>query len=165
MPTKLTWDDLILQDPQIDFARILSFWPAIDGKVLPIGLSAFGDAFFGKPDQSVWKLDVFTGAVQQVAASQAEFADLMNSQSWQEQHLRSGLVFELRERGLQRGPIQVFAPVPHPALTGDLRLENAQVLDAVVWHSISSQALTQAGRVPSPSGAVQSHRKPWWKLW
>jgi len=65
---RLTWDDLLSQDPRLEFARIFGCWPEIRGKVLPLGLSAFGDAFFVKPDDSVWKLDVFTGHVEQVAA-------------------------------------------------------------------------------------------------
>jgi hypothetical protein len=156
MATKLTWDDLFLQDPQLDFARIFECWPQVSGKTLPIGLSAFGDAFFARPNGSVWVLDTFTGEVREVAASQAEFGDHMNSQAWQEQNLRSELVFELQERGMERGPQQVFAPVPHPAHAGAVRLERAQIMDAVVWHSISSQALAQGG---------VAQQKPWWKIW
>jgi hypothetical protein len=157
-PTKLTWDDLFSQDPQLDFSRIFAFWPQLRGKVLPIGMSAFGDMFFAKPDDSVWKLDVFTGVVEQVAATQTEFGSNMNSVPWQERHLRSLLVFQLKERGLARTPVQVFAPVPHPAHAGAVNLERAQVLDAVVWHSISSQAIAQSGAAPTSN-------KPWWKVW
>ena len=157
MATKLTWDDLFLKDPRLDFECIFSCWPQIGGKVRPIGLSAFGDAFFAKPDESVWVLDAFSGEVRTVAASQAEFAASMNSQPWQERNLRSELVFALRERGTERGPLQVFAPVPHPAQVGAVLLDRAQVLDAVVWHSISSQALAQ--------GAAVSGKKAWWKFW
>lgn len=119
--TKLTWDDLLSQDSNIDFGRILSCWPVISGKVLPIGTSAFGDVFFTRPDQSIWKLDSFSGQIGEVAKSQAEFGENMHSQPWQEQHLRSQLVFELRERGLERTSLQAFAPVPHPVFTGEPR--------------------------------------------
>ena len=122
-------------------------------------MSAFGDAFFEKPDGSVWKIDTFSGKVAQVASSQAEFAECMNSVPWQAEHLRSMLVFELVERGLTREPMQVFAPVPHPAHGGAVRLERAMVLDAPVWHSISSQAL---GKVSTPE---EKQDKPWWKRW
>lgn len=157
MATKLTWDDLFIQDPHLDFARIFACWPQIGGKVQPIGLSAFGDAFFAKPDDSVCMLDTFTGETRTVAKSQTEFAAFMNSQPWQERYLRSELVFALRERGIERGPLQVFAPVPHPAQAGAVVLDRAQVLDAVVWHSISSQALSQ--------GPGLSRKKPWWNFW
>lgn len=166
MATKLAWEDLFSQDPKIDFGRIFSCWPHVPGKVLPIGLSAFGDAFFAKPDDTVWVLDAFSGEVRKVAESQVEFGTHMNSPPWQEQNLRSKLVFELRERGLARGPVQVFAPIPHPAFAGEVRLEKAQVMDAVVWHSISSQALAQSGKGPKPSPTSQlGAEKPWWKVW
>jgi len=84
----------------------------------------------------------------------------MNSPVWQEDHLRSLLVFELKQRGLRRNATQVFAPVPHPAHAGGISLERAQVLDAVVWHSIAGQALAQSGGVPKGESS-----KPWWKVW
>jgi hypothetical protein len=123
-------------------------------------MSAFGDAFLAKPDDSVWVLDTFTGQVRKVASSQAEFGQCIDTQSWQEQNLRSELIFELRERGLVRGSLQVFAPVPHPAAhAGAIELKRAKVLDAVVWHSLSSQAIAQMQ--PAPKG----ENKPWWKIW
>jgi hypothetical protein len=161
MTTKLTWEDLFLQDPQIDFGRIFDCWPQVGEKVRPIGLSAFGDAFFAKPDDSVWRLDSFSGETRKVASSQAEFAQHMNSPPWQEENLRSELVFELREKGFERSAVQVFAPVPHPAHVGSVCLDKPQVLDAVVWHSISSQALAQVGARAQP----ESEDKSWWKLW
>jgi hypothetical protein len=161
MGTKLTWDDLFIPAEQVDFARIFAAWPEITGKVLPVGLSACGDAFFVRPDDSVWVLDTFSGEIRRVAASQSEFAECMNSQPWQEENLRSKMVWELRERGLSRGPAQVFAPVPHPIHVGSVRLDRAQVLDAIVWHSISSQALAQ----PGPVSEYRMDSRPWWKLW
>lgn len=162
MTTKLTWNDLFSQDPCIDFGRIFSCWPAISGKVLPMGLSAFGDAFFAKPDQTVWRLDSFSGEIELVAKSQAEFGNAMNNQSWQEQYLRSELVFALKERGLERNAQQVFAPVPHPVFTGEPRLENAQIMDAVVWHSISSQTV---GSAPALAQVEPTTTKPFWRFW
>lgn len=162
MATNLNWEDLFSQDSGIDFARIFSCWPAIGGKVLPIGLSAFGDTFFARADETIWRLDAFFGKVEQVARSQAEFEESMNTLSWQEEFLRSKLVFELKQRGLTRGPRQVFVPVPHPAFTGEPVLEKAQVMDAVVWHGISSQSLvTAAGQ----SEAWPAAAKPWWRFW
>lgn len=159
--TELSWNDLFLQDARIDFERIVSCWPQLTGKVGPIGLSAFGDLFFARPDETVWVLDTFSGEVRRVAASQVEFSKLMNSQPWQQENLRSLLVLELRDRGLTRGPGQVFAPVPHPIHAGSVRLEGTQVMDAVVWHSISSQCVAQ----PGPAREYQLEQKPWWKFW
>ena len=165
MDKKLTWGDLFLQDSQLEFQQIFSCWPQITGNVLPIGLSAFGDAFFARPDDSVWRLDSFTGKLRQVAKSQSEFAEHMNSKEWQEEELRSLLVFELHKRGLVRGPRQVFALIPHPAMSENLRLDLCQVMDAVVWHSVSSQVLSQVGGRPVSEKAQSMAVKPRWKFW
>src|SRR6185436_1385239 len=162
--TRLSWNELFSQDSSLDFARIFGSWPDAFGKVMPIGMSVFGDVFYAKPDESVWRLDSFTGESRQVAASQDEFSRFMNSEPWQIENLRTELVLSARDKGLKRGPAQVFAPVPPPTLSGGRVPSEFVVMDAVVWHHISSQTIHGAANAPrDPSGDGRS--KPWWKVW
>ncbi|WP_284620787.1 hypothetical protein [Aquabacterium humicola] len=143
----LNWDDIFLQDQSTDFGRLLEQWqpPLVVGPIQPIGMSAFGDIYFLRQDGSVHVVDVFEGAVRQIAQSQEEFSVLMNSAEWRDANLMPEVIVQLQRRGLVRGPGQVFGFAPHPALAGKIRPEGALVLDAVVWHSICSQLLGSRG--------------------
>jgi len=143
----LNWNDIFLQDPSIDFGQLLAQWqpPIVVGTIRPFGLSAFGDLYFLSRNGSVHVLDVFEGAVREVAESEQDFAACMNSQDWRDSNLMPEVIMQLQRRGLVRGPGQVFGFAPHPALSGRLNPEGALVLDAVVWHSICSQLLNPRG--------------------
>ena len=143
----LSWNDLFIQDPSIDVAQLLSEWrpPRVIGPVQPIGLSAFGDVYFLRPDGSVHVLDGFEGEVRLAAHSDEEFAAYMKSASWQDANLMPAVIQQLHARGLALGPGQVFGFAPHPALVGKIKPEGALVLSARAWHSICSQTLGPRG--------------------
>jgi hypothetical protein len=138
----INWSDIFLQDPEFDFQRIVAQWsPLVGGALQPIGLSAFGDFYFLRPDGTVHVLDVLEGAVRKVADSQAAFGACMNSQEWQEANLMPEVVWQLHRRGLVRGNGQLFGFAPHPAFVGKIAPETAMALDAVVWHGICNQSV------------------------
>lgn len=140
MSSGLSWADLFIEDPSVDFVRIFSCWPQhAFGRVRPIGLSVFGDCYFEREDGTVHVLDPLEGAIRQVAPSVAEFSQLTNAPQWQDQNLMPELVASLMSRGVPRSASQVFGFAPHPAFTGKLRADQAIPLDPVVWHSICSQ--------------------------
>jgi hypothetical protein len=146
----LSWEEIFLQGPEIDFRNIVAQWaPLISGSLQPIGLSAFGDFYFLRPDDTVHVLDVLDGVVRQVAESYADFGECMNSKEWQDANLMPEVVWQLQERGVSRGPGQVFGFAPHPALVGKIAPETAMALDAVVWHSICAQLLGPEAKDPA----------------
>ncbi len=65
----------------------------------------------------------------------------LNSPDWQDDFLLAGLVFGLRERGLSPSPHQVYGFAPHPAIRGEVDLDQAIVLYLVVWHAICAQTV------------------------
>ena len=138
----ISWEDIFLDINEFDVRRVLEQWaPLVSGPLQPIGMSAFGDVYFIRPDETVHVLDVLEGQLKQVAPNQAEFAACMNSKEWQEGNLLPGVVWQLHNRGIKRAPGQVFGFVPHPAFAGKIDPERAMPLDAVVWHSICSQSV------------------------
>lgn len=149
MSNNLTWNDLFIQHPSLEFEKIFSCWPQFSfGRIRPIGLSAFGDCYFEHEDGSVHVLDPLEGNIRQVAASQAEFGLCMNSPEWQDKNLMPELVALLNSRGVTKGANQVFGFAPHPAFTGKINPEQAMPLDAVVWHSISGQVFAKSSVQP-----------------
>lgn len=139
---RLSWSDIFTDASALNFAELLAYWPnTVSSRVSPIGASAFGDLYFQRPDGSVECLDVLEGGTHLVAASQEDFATLMNSREWQESNLLTEGVALLLERGLARGPEQFFAFAPHPSFVGKIDWSRVMTLDSAIWHSICSQAL------------------------
>jgi hypothetical protein len=141
----LSWSDIFIDASQLPFEKLLSCWPGmVGGRLSPIGASAFGDLYFLRPSGEVERLDVLEGGVAVVAQSFGEFQSFMNNPSWQAENLLTFGVSLLVERGLLREPGQFYGFAPHPAFTGAIAWERAMPLDALVWHSICSQALNGA---------------------
>ena len=148
MNRTLSWADLFIEDPMVDFARIFACWPQYNFSLIrPIGLSVFGDCYFETDDGTVHVLDPIERNIREVAPSTTDFAPLMNSAQWQDANLMPAVVAAILSQGISRGAVQVFGFAPHPAITGRIVSEQAIALDAVVWHSICSQIKAQA--VPS----------------
>ena len=143
--TQLSWPDIFIDASNLDFRALLAEWPnTIAGPLSPIGASAFGDLYFQRPNGSVERLDVLEGGVQTVADSFEAFQALMNSPEWQEDNLMTSGIALLHDRSLLRGFGQFYAFAPHPALTGQFDWNRVVPMDAVVWHSICSQAFASA---------------------
>ena len=138
----LAWSDLFSEASDVDLQRVLSLWPAsVHGMLRPIGMSAFGDVYFERPDGAIERLDVLEGGVGRVAPSFFAFRQQMSSSAWQEANLLSEGVALLRERGLSRAAGECFAFVPHPTLTGKLDFGHTMVMSALAWHAVCSQLL------------------------
>jgi hypothetical protein len=143
MQSRLTWNDLLVQKISEANARDwLSCWQeVIRGKVVPICMSKFGDWFLQLPDGKVNELSVIEGTYKTIASSPKEFSVLVNSPKWQEEHLMSLIVQQLHERNLVPPDGQCYAFAPHPILLGRIAIENAMLMDIVVWQSICSQTI------------------------
>ena len=141
MPSKLTWDDLLIQSiPESDARTWLGYWSGmVSGRVAPICMSKFGDWFLRRPDGSTDELSIIEGTYSSVAASSEEFASLMNTPTWQEQHLLSFQVAQLHERGIVPGPGQCYGFAPHPKWLGCIDIERIILMDIGVWQHICAQ--------------------------
>ena len=141
MPSKLTWHDLLIQSiPESDARTWLGYWSTmVGGRVAPVFMSKFGDWFLRRPDGGTDELSVIEGTYVSIASSPDEFASLVNTQAWQEQHLLSYQVAQLHERGIIPPPGQCYAFAPHPALLGRIDIERVMLMDIGVWQHICAQ--------------------------
>jgi len=149
MPSKLTWDDLLIQSISESDARTwLGYWSGMaGGRVALVFMSKFGDWFLRRPDGGTDELSVIEGTHSPVASTPEEFASLVNTQAWQEQHLLSLQVAQLHERGIipERG--QCYALTPHPVFLGRIDIERVMLMDIGVWQHICAQHfLSQSAR-------------------
>jgi hypothetical protein len=148
--SRLTWDDLLVQDitPE-QFRDWLSPWAGVvTGRVAPVFMSKFGSWFLLRPEGHVEMLDVFTGQVARMADGYDDFMPQVNEQRWHETYLFSELVFQLHQAGKVPGPAQCYALAPHPALGGPspargdtIDLKFVMIADVSVWQSICAQSV------------------------
>ena len=148
MTTNLTWDDLLIQSlPESDVRTWLGYWSGMaTGRVAPVFMSKFGDWFLRRPDGCTDELSVIEGTLTQIASTPDDFASLVNTQAWQEQHLLSFQVARLHERGIIPHSGQCYAFAPHPALLGRIDLERVMLMEIGVWQSICAQQFSQLER-------------------
>ena len=141
MPSKLTWDDLLIHSiPESDARTWLGYWSGkVAGRVAPVCMSKFGDWFLRRPDGGTDELSIIGGTYSSVASTLEEFHALVNRQAWQEEHLLSVQVAQLHERGLIPQTGQCYAFVPHPALLGRIDMETVMLMDTGVWQHICAQ--------------------------
>jgi hypothetical protein len=148
MPSKLTWDDLLIQNiPESDAREWLDYWAGmVEGRVAPVFMSKFGDWFLRRPGGGTDELSVIEGTYSSVASTPEEFARLVNTQVWQEQHLLSLQVAQLHERGIIPRAGRCYAFAPHPALLGRIDVERVVVMDIGVWQHICAQHFLSRSR-------------------
>jgi hypothetical protein len=141
MSHKLTWNDLLIQNISESDARVwLGYWSGkVTGKVVPVFMSKFGDWFLRRPDGGTDELSVIEGTYSSVATTPEEFSSLVNSQTWQEEHLLSFHVAQLHERSIIPQPGQCYAFAPHPALSGQIDISRVMLMDIGVWQHICAQ--------------------------
>lgn len=148
--TKVTWDDLLIQDlPADELTELLLPWSFIlQGSVAPIFLNKFGSWFLRRPTGDVAVLDVLVGEVRAVADSYEMFVQRINSVAWQEEHLLSLLVYELHAAGKVPRSRECYAVAPHPAVGGPnpargevVDPSRVMVMSLRLWQSFCRQSL------------------------
>ena len=151
-PTKLTWDDLLIEKPKHDPERLLEEWRwLLDGTFQPIVWSKFGDCFIERESGAVELLDIVGGSVRKVADSPDHFQKLVNERANQGEWLLSHLIWELHQRGTIPKEGECYALKIHPALGGKLELDNIIVMSHLIWSSMSGQLYRQLRTMPPGS--------------
>jgi hypothetical protein len=148
MPSKLTWDDLLIQNiSPADGRTWLGYWSSlVGGRVAPVFMSKFGDWFLRRPDGGTDELSVIEGTYAPVASTPEDFNALVNTQAWQEEHLLSFQVAQLHERGIVPGAGQCYAFAPHPAFLGRIDVDRVTLMDIAVWQHICAQHFNSTKR-------------------
>jgi hypothetical protein len=138
---QLAWSDLIIEPVTPDDAKVwLANWSRwVQGRVSPLFMSKFGDWFLRTMDGGTHELSVIEGTYKKIASSPEEFTKLVNSQDWQEEHLLSYHVLQLHERGLVPTPKQCYGFAPHPALLGNIQLDQVMIFEIGAWQYICAQ--------------------------
>ena len=141
---KLGWDDLLIQNVTPELAASgLKLWTPLlpQRRHRVVFLNRLGEWFLQTDDMQYCRVSVLSGTTDFVAAGDQEFGALVNNEDWQIVNLWSLRVLEWKQQGLNPGPEQVFAPIPHPALFKGELSSQAMVMDLIVWQGVAAQTL------------------------
>ena len=129
MSSKLTWDDLLIQNMAgPDVRAWLGYWSGmVSGMVAPVFMSKFGNWFLRRPDGSTEELSVIEGTYSTVASTPEQFALLVKTPAWQEEFLLSTQIALLHERG------QYYAFATLPTKLGRIEMEGVVLMEIGQW--------------------------------
>jgi hypothetical protein len=149
MSTKLTWDDLLIEAPDLDPGILAHGWAwLVTGQFRAIAASKFGDWFLERPDGAIQMLDAVEGTLEQVASSYSEFRDRINTREKQEEWLLSELVFTLHEKNMVPSRGECYSFKLPLVLGGKAESANVEVCDFRLWVSLCGQIHEQTRALP-----------------
>jgi len=153
MASKLTWDDLLIEAPDLDSGILAQGWSwLVKGEFRAIAASKFGDWFLERPNGAIQMLDAVEGTLKEVASSYSEFQELINTREKQEEWLLSELVFTLHEKNVVPSRGECYSFKLPLVLGGKAESDNVEVCDFRLWVSICGQIHEQTRDLPEGAG-------------
>lgn len=155
--------DMLLEDWQ---------W-LLQGKYSLWFVTKFGDVFLKAKAGSVAWLDVTSGSVSVVAASEQEFLELARGPDNLDRWFMRNVVDHQAAIGMSPARNQCISFVQPVVLGGKLESTNLELTDAAVHLSIAGQIHRQVKDLPpgtkisgvSFETPADTQKNPWWKLW
>ncbi len=127
-------------------------WVGLDGKA-PVFASPFGDVFL-ESAEGIWWLDTIQGELTCAWPDPAALEEDLRTEEGQNQFLLAWLAMAAEDRGLMPGADQVYGFVVPPVLSGELAVENVEVIDFVVSLNLAGQIHEQIRDLP-PGTPIQ----------
>src|SRR5436305_217388 len=124
---ELDWEDLLIDKRAVEAepAALLEEWLWLAPKDAEVILpTACGDLFLRLPDGAIAFLDTYAGSCATVAPDYERWKEMLDDPERQEAWLRGGLVEELLEAGLKRGPGECFSPLVPQIINGTWEAAN-----------------------------------------
>ncbi len=159
MILSLPWKDLVVEAaPEAEARSWLEPWAELlcHGAFRVLFLNRFGCAFLERPDGRVEMLDVFYGQLEPLAASGAEFAEMVGDPAWREVYLLADYVVRLHAAGKVAGDEEALrtrrrrrspaGPIPGPTGCG---AESAMVLPVAALQRLYADHVNKAAEPPS----------------
>jgi hypothetical protein len=146
-------DEYFLPTYDIQADKLLSDWRWLigDKPISVLAIGAIGNLFLQGQSGRVFLLEIEDGTCECIADSvdefQAKLGDRHNRRAW----LRTFLIRELRNRGMELGPGQCYGSKIPSVLGGGPGCENVEAVDVLVHVSILGQIHKQARGMPPGS--------------
>jgi len=149
MAIKLTWDDLLIEPPELESDALAHGWAwLVQGEFRAIAASKFGDWFLERSSGMIQMLDAIQGSLEQVASSYSEFQALINTRQKQEEWLLSELVLTLHEKNVIPARGECYSFKLPLVLGGKAESDNVEVCSFRLWVSLCGQIHEQTRNLP-----------------
>jgi Domain of unknown function (DUF1851) len=146
---------LFIPASDIDAARVMATWSSIlRAPYRLLCVSAFGDLFLARSDDSVDMLDLVGGVLKQVAVCIEEFEYSLQSDEGQTEWLMAPLAGRAAEAGMRPARGQCLAFRTPPLLGGTLNSANLVVWDLYAYHAGLAKLLPQILGLPPGTAVV-----------
>lgn len=147
----MTLDDLTVSFRHLQGETVLSDWTWLLGaSAAPLLITAVGNAFVQDPSSGEIKLlDVGSADLVPVAASTAEFEDLLTQREFVAKFFDVQLVGELLKSGQTLAAGELFGFKRLPTMGGDYVVDNFAPTDIEVHFGVSGQLQAQVSRLES----------------
>lgn len=143
----MTLNDLTVNFSHLERDSLLSDWEwLLDGKYLPILLSASGDAFVQNVNNDqIWWLDTGGGEFALVADSPEDFNRLLADKEFVVEYFAVQMVGDLIQSGKTLSSNQIYSLTKPWLLGGEYKIPNIEPTDIEVHFSLTGQIAQQVG--------------------
>ncbi len=146
---RITWNELTINFQTHDENDLLEEWRWLIGDSMQLFLvSSVGDMFLADPAGKIFWLDTGAGRLEQVAASQQEFKQLMQQRENATKWFMPQLVGDLITNGVRLAPGQCYSYKKPPILGGEIEPGNFEPTDLSVHFGILGQIHRQVKDLP-----------------
>ena len=130
----IDWGRLLIRTTRLDVAEMLGCWEWLIGRDKhPLMMTKFGDWFLVDPDGRVHWLDLVEGTCKPVAASVAEFEQMMVQEDQLDLWFMQPWCDRLHDEGHVPGEDQCFGFKVPPRLGAPFELSNVQVANLMAY--------------------------------
>lgn len=145
----ITMNDLTISPEGLDRDALLEDWGwAMEEPMLPVLITALGDAFAQGQSGAVYYLDATGGTIDRVAGDGQEFQGLLSDSEFVTERMFPARVVELRQAGLTLAPGEVYCHKHPLVLGGEDTLDNYEVASVKVHMSMMGQVHRQVKDLP-----------------
>jgi Domain of unknown function (DUF1851) len=156
---KVTWSDLAFLPSEAALASLVEAWSwLLPTSFEPVMATALGDVFFQQGSPEVYWLDTGTATISRIAASRAEFQELLKTDQADEWFM-PGLVAQLKESGKHLLPDQCYTFVVLPVFKeGKYEASNLNPVPAREHFGVTGEIHRQIRELPD-GAKIKIHPK------
>lgn len=146
---QITLNDLTINPEGLDRDTLLKSWTwAMEEPMLPVLITAMGDAFAQGESGAVYFVDATCGTIDRVSEDGASFEALLADTTFVTEKMFPARVVSLRAADLNLGPGEVYSHINPLVFGGEEEIGNYEVINVAVHLGVMGQIHQQVKDLP-----------------